>query len=40
MGLNQRALQVYRQAASMDPPRPEPYMLGLKAARARTISKG
>ena len=34
MGLDERALQVYRQAASLDPLRPEPYMLGLQAARA------
>ncbi len=33
MGLEDRALQVYRQAASLDPLRPEPYMLGLQAAR-------
>jgi hypothetical protein len=33
-GLNARALQVYRQAASLDPLRPEPYMLGLQTARA------
>ena len=34
LGLNQRALQVYRQAAAVAPIRPEPYMLGLQAARA------
>ena len=34
IGLHQRALQVYRQAAAIDPLRPEPYMLGLRAARA------
>ena len=34
IGLHQRALQVYRQAAALDPIRPEPYMLGLRAARA------
>ena len=34
MGLNQRALQVYRQASELEPLRPEPYMLGLKAAGA------
>jgi hypothetical protein len=34
MGLDDRALQIYRQAASMAPLRPEPYMLGLRAARA------
>ncbi|MGA7702882.1 MAG: hypothetical protein WCB27_25085, partial [Thermoguttaceae bacterium] len=33
MGLDERALQIYRQAASLDPLRPEPYMLGLQAAR-------
>ncbi len=33
LGLDERALQVYRQAASIEPLRPEPYMLGLKAAR-------
>jgi hypothetical protein len=32
-GLNARALQVYRQAAALDPIRPEPYMLGLQTAR-------
>ena len=34
IGLNERALQVYRQAAAIDPLRPEPYMLGLRAASA------
>jgi hypothetical protein len=34
IGLHQRALQVYQQAAQLDPLRPEPYMLGLRAARA------
>jgi tetratricopeptide (TPR) repeat protein len=34
IGLNERALQVYRQAAAIDPIRPEPYMLGLRTARA------
>ncbi len=29
-----RALQIYRQAAALDPLRPEPYVLGLRAARA------
>ncbi len=33
-GLNARALQLYRQAAALDPLRPEPYLLGLQAARA------
>ena len=33
VGLPQRALQIYRQAAALDPIRPEPYMLGLRAAR-------
>ncbi len=34
IGLHERALQIYRQAAALDPIRPEPYMLGLQAARA------
>ena len=34
LGLDRRALQVYRQAAALEPIRPEPYMLGLRAARA------
>ena len=38
MGLDDRALQVYRQAASLDPLRPEPYMLGLQAARSHQQS--
>ena len=33
LGLNARALQVYRQAAALEPLRPEPYLLGLQAAR-------
>ena len=33
IGLNQRALQVYRQAAAIDPIRPEPYMLALAGSR-------
>ena len=33
LGLNERALDVFRQVAQQDPVRPEPYMLGLKAAR-------
>ncbi len=33
LGLNQRALDLFRQAAQQDPLRSEPYMLGLKAAR-------
>ena len=40
MDLNERALQVYRQAASLDPLRPEPYMLGLRAARATNNLEG
>lgn len=34
MGLNERALSIYKQAAELAPLRPEPYMLGLRAARA------
>jgi tetratricopeptide (TPR) repeat protein len=33
LGSNERALDLFRQAAQQDPMRPEPYMLGLKAAR-------
>ena len=33
LGLNERALDIFRQAAQQDPVQPEPYMLGLKAAR-------
>jgi tetratricopeptide (TPR) repeat protein len=40
MGLNDRALQIYRQAASISPLRPEPYMLGLRAARATDNLEG
>ena len=40
MGLDERALQVYRQAASLAPLRPEPYMLGLRAARATNNLEG
>jgi len=32
LGLHARALQVYRQAAALDPMRPEPYLLGLQSA--------
>ncbi|MDB5340399.1 MAG: hypothetical protein JWN70_6018 [Planctomycetaceae bacterium] len=32
-GLRSRALQIYRQASSLAPWRPEPYVLGLKLAR-------
>ncbi|MDD1762962.1 MAG: hypothetical protein LUQ59_12095, partial [Methanothrix sp.] len=32
-GLNDRALDIFRQVSRQDPLRPEPYMLGLKAAR-------
>ncbi|MCG2684963.1 MAG: hypothetical protein L6306_15270 [Planctomycetales bacterium] len=39
-GLNQRALQVYRQASELEPLRPEPYMLGLKAAGAARDIEG
>ena len=34
LDFNDRAVEVYRQAAMLDPVQPEPYMLGLKAARA------
>ena len=34
MNFNEPALQVYRQAALLDPVQPDPYLLGLKAARA------
>ena len=40
MDLNERALQIYRQAASLEPLRPEPYMLGLRAARATKDIEG
>jgi hypothetical protein len=40
IGLPNRALQVYRQAAAIDPLRPEPYMLGLRAARATDDLEG
>jgi von Willebrand factor type A domain len=40
MGLDNRALQVYRQAASLAPLQPEPYMLGLRAARAANDLEG
>ncbi|MGW8258249.1 MAG: hypothetical protein ACWGMZ_12240, partial [Thermoguttaceae bacterium] len=33
LGINGRALDIFRQVAQQDPLRPEPYMLGLKAAR-------
>ena len=33
LGLKERALDIFRQASEQDPLRPEPYMLGLKAAR-------
>ncbi|HVW02257.1 MAG TPA: hypothetical protein VHB77_18030 [Planctomycetaceae bacterium] len=32
-GRNERALQLYRQASSLDPFRPEPYVMGLRLAR-------
>ena len=32
-GRNARALQLYRQASTIDPTRPEPYLLGMKLAR-------
>ena len=34
LDFNDRAVEVYHQAAMLDPVQPEPYMLGLKAARA------
>lgn len=40
LGLHERALQIYRQAAAIDPIRPEPYMLGLQAARAANDLEG
>jgi hypothetical protein len=40
MGMNDRAIEVYRQASHLDPLRPEPYMLGLKAARAANSLEG
>jgi hypothetical protein len=40
MGLENRALEVYRQAARLDPLRPEPYMLGLRSARATNNLEG
>jgi len=40
MGFDDRALQVYRQAASLSPLQPEPYMLGLRAARATNNIEG
>jgi hypothetical protein len=33
LGLTERALDIFHQATQQDPMRPEPYMLGLKAAR-------
>jgi hypothetical protein len=33
MDLNDRALDVFRQASALDPVQPQPYMLGLKVAR-------
>ncbi|MEN6458868.1 MAG: hypothetical protein ABFC63_08050 [Thermoguttaceae bacterium] len=40
LGLNARAIEVYRLAANVDPVRPEPYMLALKAARAANDQEG
>ena len=40
LGLNERALQIYRQVSRMEPLRPEPYALGLKAARAADDLEG
>jgi len=39
-GFDDRALQVYRQAASLAPLQPEPYMLGLRAARETKDTEG
>ncbi len=33
LGLDQRALQIYRQAAQLDPRRPEPYLAALQSAQ-------
>jgi len=33
LGLDQRAIQIYRQAAQLDPRRPEPYMAALRSAQ-------
>ena len=33
LGLDQRALQVFRQVASIEPLRPEPYVVGMKVAQ-------
>ena len=33
LGLDQRALQVFRQVASLDPLRPEPYVAGMRIAQ-------
>lgn len=33
LGLDKRAIQVYRQAAQLDPRRPEPYMAALRSAQ-------
>jgi tetratricopeptide (TPR) repeat protein len=40
LNLSDRALDLYRQAAAIDPLQPEPYMLGLKAARAANNEEG
>jgi tetratricopeptide (TPR) repeat protein len=32
LGLDQRAIQIYRQAAQLDPRRPEPYMAAIRSA--------
>ena len=40
LGLHERALQVYRQAAEIEPLSPVAYMLGLKAARATDNIEG
>ncbi len=40
LGLKERALDIFRQASEMDPIQPEPYMLGLKAARELNDTDG
>ena len=40
LGFHDRALQVYRQAANLDPIRPEPYIFGLRSAKATDNLEG
>jgi tetratricopeptide (TPR) repeat protein len=40
LGLNDRAVELFRQVAAVEPFSPEPYMLGLKAARAAGKQEG